>query len=125
MVKETLCTALVFACSQPSQRFVVDTDVSNVGIQGMLSQVQDGEEQVIAYYSKMLNKAERNYCVAQWKLLAIIRMLEHFHKYLYRQEFHMLTDHSTSTWLMSFKNLEGLTAHWIQCLHNNADALSQ
>jgi predicted NAD-dependent protein-ADP-ribosyltransferase YbiA (DUF1768 family) len=26
---------------------------------------------------------------------------------------------------MSFKNLEGLTAHWIQCLHNNADALSQ
>jgi hypothetical protein len=65
--------------------------------------------------------------------------LEHFHKYLYGQEFHLRTDHSSLTWLLSFKNIEGQTTCWIQRLqeynfisehrqglkHNNADALSR
>jgi hypothetical protein len=42
--------------------------------------------------------------------------MERFHKYLYGQEFHLRTDHSALTWLMSFKNLEGQTAPWIQRL---------
>jgi hypothetical protein len=44
-----------------------------------LSQMQDGQERVIAYYSKTLNKAERNFCVTRRELLAIVRTLEHFH----------------------------------------------
>jgi hypothetical protein len=49
----------------------------------VFSQVQDGQEQVTAYYSKTLNKAKRNYCVTQWEVLAIVRTLEHLRKYLY------------------------------------------
>jgi hypothetical protein len=64
----------------------------------------------------MLNKTERNYCITWQKLLAIVRMLEHFHKYLYGQEFHLRTNHSAVTWLMGFKNLEGHTTRWIQHL---------
>jgi hypothetical protein len=138
-LKEALCTAPILAYPQPGQRFIVDTDANNVGIGGVLSQVQDRQERVIAYYSKTLNKAERNYCVTCRELLAIVKTLEHFHKYLYGQGFHLRTDHSALAWLMSFKNLEGQTARWIQLLqeynftfehrqgqkHNNADALSQ
>jgi hypothetical protein len=65
--------------------------------------------------------------------------VEHFHKYLYGQEFYMLTDHSDLTWLMNFKNLEGQTARCAQRLqeykftsehrqgrkHKNADAPSR
>jgi hypothetical protein len=105
----------------------------------VLFRVQDGQEQVIAYYSKMLNKAKRNYCITRRELLPIMRTLEHFRKYLYGQEFNLRTDYSALTWLMSFKNLEGQTSHWIQCLekynftsehcqgrkHNNTDALSR
>jgi hypothetical protein len=72
----------------------VVTDASNVGIGGVLSEVQGGQERVIAYYSKTLNKAEINYCVTRRELLAIVRTMEHFHKYLYGQEFHLRTDHS-------------------------------
>jgi hypothetical protein len=54
----------------------------------------------------MLNKAQRNYYITQWELLAIVRTLEHFHKYLYGKEFYLPTDHSALTWFMSFKNLE-------------------
>jgi hypothetical protein len=61
-LKEALCTAPILAYLQPRQRFVIDTDASNVGI-GVLSQVQDGQERLIAYYSKKMKKAERNYCV--------------------------------------------------------------
>jgi hypothetical protein len=67
-LKETLCTALILACPQQGEMFVVDTDTSNIGIGGMVSQVQDGQELVIAYNSKTLNKAKRNYCVTYWEL---------------------------------------------------------
>jgi hypothetical protein len=61
---------------------------------------------VVAYFSKTLSKAERNYCVTRRELLAIVKTLERFHNYLYGQEFHLRTDHSALTWLLSFKNLE-------------------
>jgi hypothetical protein len=109
-VKQALRTASILAYLQPKE--VRHWHASNIGIRGVLSQVQDGQEQVIVYYSKMLNKADRNYCVTQWELQAIMRMLEHFHKYL----FHLHTDHSALTWLMRFKNLEEQTARWIQHL---------
>lgn len=62
----------------------------------------------MAYFSKTLSKAEKNYCVTHQELLAIVKTLEHFHKYLYGQEFHWCTDHSAPTWLLRFRNLEGL-----------------
>jgi hypothetical protein len=74
---------------------------------------------------------------SQQELLAIMRILEHFHKCLNGLEFHLRTEHYVLTWLMSSNNLKGQTASWIQCLqeHNfnfkqlqgqkhNADALS-
>jgi hypothetical protein len=70
---------------------------------GVLSQVQDGQEQIKFYYSKMLNKAERDCSITQWELLDIMKTLDHFWKYLCGQEFHLCTDCSTLT---CFKNLE-------------------
>jgi hypothetical protein len=57
-LKGALCAAPILAYPQPGKRFIVGTDASNVGIAGVLSQVQDGQERVTAYYSKTLNKAE-------------------------------------------------------------------
>jgi hypothetical protein len=75
-LKETHCTAPILAYRRPGEKFTVDTDASRVRIGGVLSQVQGGQEQVIAYCSKTLNKAERNYCATGWELLAIVRTLE-------------------------------------------------
>jgi hypothetical protein len=110
-LQEALCKASIFAYAQHGERSIVDTDVSDVGIAGALSQIVEGWECVTAYYNKMLKKAERNYCVTRWKLLAIVRIQEHFCKYFYRQGFHLCTDHSTLTWLISFMNLERQTSH--------------
>jgi hypothetical protein len=57
-LKGALCAAPILAYPQPGERFIVDTDASNIRIGGVLFQVQDRQEHVIAYYSKTLNKAE-------------------------------------------------------------------
>jgi hypothetical protein len=60
---------------QSREKFIVNKNVTNVGIGGILSQLQDRQEQVTAYYSKMLNKDKKNYSIAQQQLLAILRAL--------------------------------------------------
>ena len=59
-------------CPIPEGKFILDTDASNAGIGGVLSQNQDGQEKVIGYVSKMLSKPERNYCVKRRELLAVV-----------------------------------------------------
>jgi hypothetical protein len=71
-LKEVHCNAIIPAYPQPGERLVVDTDASNFGIEGVLSQIQDGQEQVIAGYSKTVNEAETNYCVTRQELPAIV-----------------------------------------------------
>ena len=62
-----------------SQPFIIDTDASVVGIGAVLSQVdEEGIEYVIAYGSRVLPKAERNYCVTRKELLSVVTFLQHF-----------------------------------------------
>ena len=83
-----------------SQPFIIDTDASDVGIGAVLSQVdQEGTEHVIAYGSRVLSKAEHNYCVTRKELLAVVTFLQHFQQYLLSQPFTIRTDHGALTWL--------------------------
>ena len=79
-LKIALCLQPILAFPASEQKYIVNTDASSTGLGAVLSQVQNGEERVIAYYSKTLSKPERNYCVTRRELLAIVRALEHFHK---------------------------------------------
>lgn len=117
----------------------MDTDASGYGVGSVLSQVNDGKETVIAYFSKTLSKAQRQYCVTRRELLAIILGVKNFHHYLYGTQFIVRTDHGALTWLLKFKNPEGQMARWLQMLntynfeihhrpgrqHGNADGLSR
>ena len=86
---------------------------------------------------RVLSKPEKNYCATKKELLAIVRAVEHFHKYLYGREFLIRTDHAAFTWLLQMKNSEGQVARWLERLqqyrfkirrqagklHSNADSL--
>ena len=122
-----------------SKQFILDTDASDTGIGGVFSQVQDGEERVVAYASRSLSKAERRYCVTRKELLAVVHFTKHFRPYLLGHHFVLRTDHSSLTWLQNFKEPEGQLARWLEKLqefdfeivhrrgrkHMNADALSR
>ena len=81
----------------PKLPYVLDADVSNDGVGAVLSQVQDGEERVIGYYSKTLTPPEKNYCATRRELLAVVKEVKHFRPYLYRQKFTLRTDHVSLT----------------------------
>ncbi|GFX99504.1 retrovirus-related Pol polyprotein from transposon 412 [Trichonephila clavipes] len=93
--------------STTDKPFILDTDASNESVGAVLSQEIDGQERVVAYWSKCLSKPERNYCVTRKEILAIVKAIEHFHHYLYGQKFLLRTDHASLTWLMNFRNTEG------------------
>ena len=57
--------------------FIIDTDARD-GIAAMFSQVQEGEERILAYASHKLSKPERNNCVTHRELLAVVEYLKYF-----------------------------------------------
>ena len=138
-LKSRLVEAPILGYPAREGEYILDTDASGFGLGGVLSQVQDGKERVIAYVSKTLNRAERNYCVTRRELLAVVKFIKHFKQYLYGREFTVRTDHAALRWLLNFKNPEGQLARWIEVLseyhftiqhrpgrhHGNADGLSR
>ena len=139
MLKDRLIRAPVLGYPQETGDFILDCDASGTGIGAVLSQVQDGEERVLAYYSRVLSRPEQRYCVTRRELLAVVAGVKHFHHYVYGQPLLVRTDHGALRWLLNFKNPEGQVARWIEILqtydltieyrpgtqHRNADGLSR
>ena len=71
----------------------MDADASNSGFQVVLSQLQDGEEKVILYASRLLPKAERNYDTKK-ELLSVVSGLKQCRQYLLGRIFVVRTDHA-------------------------------
>ena len=115
-LNEALASAPVLAHPESEDPFVLDTDVSTVGIGAILSQGRQGYERVIAYYSQALSKPEHNYCTTRHELLAIVKAIDHFHPYLYGRKFTIRTDHASLQWLLNFNNPEGQIARWLDKL---------
>ena len=139
-LKQCLTTAPILSLPDFTKQFILDTDASDSGIGGVLSQIQqNGSECVIAYSSRVLSKPERRYCVTRKELLAVIYFVKHFRPYLLGKPFVLRTDHGSLTWLSNFKNPEGQMARWLEALqeynfqivhrqgrlHGNADAMSR
>ncbi|CAF1052565.1 unnamed protein product [Brachionus calyciflorus] len=122
-----------------NQPFRLDTDACNTGIGAVLSQDQNGESRPAAYFSKGLNKAQKNYSTSEKELLAIVLAIEHFHQYLYGRPFEVFVDHQPLSWLFKCQKPNARLARWLIRLanydfkiiyrsgknHCNADALSR
>jgi hypothetical protein len=111
-LKKRLITAPILKYPDPECPFILDTDASKCSVGAVLSQVQDGQEVVIAYGSRTMSKSERNYCVTRQELLAIVWFTEHFKHYLMGQKFLLRTDHGSLRWM--FKEPEGQMARWLE-----------
>jgi len=63
-------------------KFRVETDASGHTIGGVLSQEQEGKWKLIAFLSRTIQPAERNYKIYDKKLLAIVEALKKWRQYL-------------------------------------------
>ena len=115
-IKWKLTNAPILAFHQLDEPFILDTDASDKGLGAVFSQVQGGNEHVIAYEACALSKVERNYSTTRKELLALVWGTEHFETYLYGRRFLARTDHSALQWLQNFKNPRGQVAHWLERL---------
>lgn len=112
-LKRRLTTAPVLSHPDFSKPFVIQCDASKNGVGGVLYQLdEDGGEHPIAYMSKKLNAAQRNYCVTEQECLAAILSLKKFRGYVEGMNFTIVTDHASLKWLMSQKDLTGRLARW-------------
>ena len=138
-MKEALTSTPVLAMPTDDEMFVLDTDASDRCVGAVLSQIQGGEEKVIAYASRVLAKTERNYCCTRRELLAVVFFVKHFKAYLLGRKFLIRTDHAALTWLRRTPEPIGQQARWCEILeefnfdikhrpgrsHGNADAMSR
>jgi len=138
-LKTELLDTVTLAYPVPGEPFILDTDASDVACGAVLSQVVDGVERPVAFFSRVLNSAQRNYCPTRRELLAVIAALQNFRHYLLGTQVILRTDHHSLKWLCTFKRPEGILARWMETLaefhytvqhrpgrlHSNADAVSR
>ena len=77
-LKHLLVSPPILAYPQFQLPFVVASDASGCAIGAVLSQEHEGEEKVIAYWSRQLSKAEQNYSTIEREALAVVALLKSF-----------------------------------------------
>lgn len=83
ILKTRLCEAPISAFPDFNKSFILTTDASDYAVGTVLSQVgEDEEERPIAYLSRLLNKAERNYTTTEKECLAVLYAMNQFRPYL-------------------------------------------
>ena len=145
-LKSCLASAPIMAYPTRTEKFILDTDASDLGYGAVLSQMQkqpDGtvREKVIAYASKKFSERESKYCARRRELMAIVKMVKHFDVYLRGPTFLIRTDHASLKYIKTVQpsSVPSQFFRWIMhleeysyqieirkgVLHGNADGMSR
>ena len=115
-LKLALSSAPVLRIFDPSRRAILTTDASGLAVAAILTQPDDeGRQHPVAYESRKLTAAERNYPAHVLELLAVVHALRIFRHYLLgsgaprpagcRSDFDLQTDNQAITWLKTNRHL--------------------
>ena len=92
-LRKALISPPILAFPNFDVSFQIFTDASNYGIGAILSQIQNGQEVVIAYQSRHLKPSEVKYTTIEKEALAVIFAIKRFKHYLIDNEFLVISDH--------------------------------
>ena len=71
-LKKKLTSAPILAFPDFTEAFILDADASSCGLGAVLAKSTGGKEQVVAFASRTLTKAERRYCATRREMLALV-----------------------------------------------------
>ena len=124
VLKAKLCEQPVLAMPDFSEGhpvFRLHTDWSKTAIGAVLLQgnKDTGQEHAIAYASRVLTSAERNYAPTEGECLAVVWAVKKLRHYLHGRKFEILTDHYALKWLQHARFTNSKLERWALALQEH------
>lgn len=117
LLKSKFTTAPILRLPDPSLQFTLEVDASDKAVGAVLSQKPDSTSPLhpVAFFSKTLSPAEKNYPVGEKELLAIKLALENWRHLLEGTELPTIiyTDHSNLQYMQRCKTLSSRQMRWM------------
>ena len=102
--KNVLVSSKVLVHYDPKLPISLAGDASAYGLGAVISHtLPDGSERPIAYASRILSSAEKNYAQLEKEAASLVFGLKKFHQYLYGRKFTLITDHKPLTIILGPK----------------------
>uniref|UniRef100_A0A0K6S7N2 Integrase catalytic domain-containing protein n=1 Tax=Chromera velia CCMP2878 TaxID=1169474 RepID=A0A0K6S7N2_9ALVE len=138
-LKRRLTTPPILAFPDMSRPFTVKPDACKVSMGGLLTQEVNGKEVVIAYTSRALSAAERNYSPVEREALGLVYCCRQWRHYLIGGRTYAVTDHKPNlamedrkvanervrNWALELQEFRLRYVHKSEKAHTDADALSR
>ena len=118
-LKQEITSERMLIILKPGKPFQMETDASDFAIAAILSQQDhEGKWRPVAFMSKALNNAERNYEIYDKEMLAVMQGFYEWAHYLKGNDAvtEVLTDHQNLTYFQKPQNLNRRQAQWIMDL---------
>jgi hypothetical protein len=114
-LKHALTTEPVLRLPDFNRPFILTTDWSKVAIGAVLSQEDPVThfDHPVAYASRLLSAAERNYASTEGECLALVWAVQKFRLYLDGKEFIVYTDNSALQWLHTARHQNSKVERWM------------
>ena len=111
-LKEALCSQPILRLPDKDRPFILRTDASEEGVGAVLLQDFDGAPYPVAYHSRRLSQAERNYSVVERELLAVVEGVHKFYYNLCGGRFLLETDHMPLAQVKHTKTTNARLMRW-------------
>ncbi|CAC5410429.1 Retrovirus-related Pol polyprotein from transposon 17.6 [Mytilus coruscus] len=113
--KSLLMNSPVLITTDFEKQFKLAVDASDVGVGAVLYQeTDDNDEKPISYFSKKLDKHQKNYSTIEKECFALLSALQHFDVYLNPTVHPILvyTDHNPLTFIHKMRNKNQRLTRW-------------
>jgi len=117
-LKQRFTIAPILAHFYPERETVIETDASDFALGAIFSQFQDKRLHPVAFHSRKLNLAERNYEIYDKELLAILEAFMEWKHDLYGadKQITVYTDHQNLQHFLTTKKWNQRQIRWAQLL---------
>ena len=135
-----MATTPILAYPDWNKEFHVHVDASNYAVGTTLAQTGNhGLDHPVHFASRLLSKAEKNYCTTKREALVLVYAIQKFRHYLLATPFVFYVDHQALLYLVNKPIIQGRISRWLLLLqgftskiivrleksHVSADHLSQ
>ena len=117
-LKAAVTSAPVLQPFRVDSDHMIEADASSVGLGAVLLQadVNSNIFRPVAFHSRKLSSAEKNYPTREQELLALVDSVKHWRHYLLGAPFSIRTDHKSLEYLQTQPHLSGRLVRWSQYL---------